>query len=146
MLKKIGYITLCLCMTFSMFFAPVRAAHTSSITVSATTKEPTISAAPMQGGNKPTGGLCKPCQRPFKRLVKAMHDLKKINEMTDDEFKKAFDTLVKIPKEKLAGSTDPDQTAAELLYKDKILSEAQFKKICEALKNMPIPNQPSHKS
>lgn len=136
MLKKIGYIALSLCMIFSM----------SSITVSATTKNPTISTAPMQNTNKPTGGLCKPCQRPFKRLVKAMHDLKKINEMTDDEFRKAFDALVKIPTEKLANSTDPDQTAAEFLYKEKILSEAQFKKICGALKNMPISNQPSHKS
>lgn len=121
-------------MIFSMASISIRAAHT------APTNGSTISTTPMQNNNKSNNGLCKPCQRPFKRLVKAMHDLKKMNEMTDDEFRKAFDALVKIPTDKLANSADPDQTAAEFLCKEKIISEAQLKKICEALKNMPIQN------
>lgn len=88
-------------------------------------------------------GPCIPCQRPFKRLIKSMYMLKKANEMTTDEFKKAYTTVVKMPKETFKDVADPDLKAAELLHKRKMITDDQYKKICASLKNMPLPQKTS---
>jgi len=125
MLKKSSFIFASLCLSLSILSSPIHAAAT-----------PTTS--PVQSPSSPQNSSCKPCERPFKRLVKAMHTLKKTNEMTEDEFKNAYLWLIKVPKENFTEVSDPDQKAADLLYKSKMITDVQYKKISKSLSNMPL--------
>lgn len=135
MLKKYTLLFTTLCLSLSTLTAPIYAQNEASSKYAPTA--PTSSRAPIQNST------CKPCERPFRRLVKAMHTLKKANEMTEDEFKKAYTTIVKMPKETFKDAADPDLKAAELLHKGRMITDDQYKKICESLKSMPLPPKPS---
>ena len=132
MLKKFSFVLVSICLSLSAFSSSLMANVTSFHTV--VTAAPERPAPPaLNDGSRP----CKPCQRPFKRLVAAMHELKKADAMTEDEFKKAFDTLMRIPRETFKDTKDMDQTAADTLYKGKVITDAQYKKISEFLKSNP---------
>lgn len=94
--------------------------------------------APPKEGEKPSKHShgCK-CHRPFKRFTAAMDSLKQEQLISADDIKKIYDALMKIPPETLDRTTDKDQSAADALYKDKVLTEEQYNKICAFLKANP---------
>lgn len=80
---------------------------------------------------------CPYCQHPFRRLISSMHALKKEGLMTESEFKKAFDAAMVLPIDSFKKAKDKDQYAANTLYKHKVITKAQYKKISAFLKNNP---------
>ena len=95
---------------------------------------------PPKDGDKPHAphrdGDCK-CHRPFRRFTAAMESLKQEQLISSEDIKRIYDALMKIPPETLDRVTDKDQSVADALYKDKVLTEEQYTKICTFLKANP---------
>lgn len=75
-----------------------------------------------------------PHKRPFRRFTAAMESLRQEGLVSNDDIKKIYDALLKIPPETLDNNTDKDLAATDALYKDKVLTEEQYNKICTFLK------------
>lgn len=129
--KPIRLISSALLLAFSSMAMPAMAYDTSQSTQAPTTKAQPASPA--------TTSIAKPscpckCQRPYRRFTKAMEELKKEGLVSNEDIKKIYDALMKIPLETLDAAPDKDLAAADALYKDKVLTEEQYNKISTFLK------------
>ncbi len=76
--------------------------------------------------------------RPFKRFNFAIETLKLDNKLSAEDVKKIYSVIIKIPPESLKEMKDKDQSVADMLYKDKIITQEQYDLICTFLKEHPI--------
>lgn len=129
--KKLSLILLFLYL-FSCSYSSLIA---STITLSGPTSLfiPATTTSDKAQVSNPTHKKCK-CKSPFKRFITAIETLEHENTISKDDFQKIIDALMQIPIKTLRKVEDKDQAAADMLYKDKILTETQYKRITELLK------------
>lgn len=132
--KPIRILSLSLLLAVSASTTPIMASEASKVPLG--TEAP--SHMPPKDGEGPRGPHkgC-PCKRPFRRFTDAMESLKKEGLVSANDIKTIYDALMKIPPETLEKAEDKDLSAAEALYKDKVLTEEQYKKISDFLKQNP---------
>lgn len=126
-------------LSLSALTMPVMANSLNQVVQSTEAPQNAERHAPPKKGERPTAPPregCK-CHRPFRRFTAAMDSLKQEQLISADDIKKIYDALMKIPPETLDKVVDKDQSAADALYKDKVLTEEQYKKICTFLKANP---------
>lgn len=133
LLSKKAKVLSCICLSTSLSLSaltlPIMANSFNKI--ESTTQAPEKTERP----SKPCHG-CKR-HRPFKRFTAAMNTLKEEKLVSAEDIKKIYDALMKIPPETVEESPDKDQSIADALYKDKVLTEEQYQKICAFLKANP---------
>ena len=137
--RVLSLICLSTSLSLSALTVPVMANSLNQAEQSTKASQTTERPAPPKDGEKPPMPHhkgCK-CHRPFKRFTAAMDTLKKEQMISADDIKKIYDALMKIPPETLDKVEDKDQSAADALYKDKVLTEEQYQKICAFLKANP---------
>ena len=120
--KRISIISSTLLLTLSSAIIPTMAHETNHIL---------LTQAPTNNSERPHP---HPHKRPFRRFTAALESLKQEGLVSSDDIKKIYDALMKIPPETLDSNTDRDLAAADALYKDKVLTEEQYNKICTFLK------------
>lgn len=126
-------------LSLSALTTPVMANSLNQVVQSTEVPQNTERPAPPNEGERPAAPPregCK-CHRPFRRFTAAMNSLKQEQLISADDIKKIYDALMKIPPETLDKVADKDQSAADALYKDQVLTEEQYKKICAFLKANP---------
>lgn len=126
-------------LSLSALTMPVMANSLNQVVQSTEAPQNAERHAPPKKGERPAAPPregCK-CHRPFRRFTAAMDSLKQEQLISADDIKKIYDALMKIPPETLDKVVDKDQSAADALYKDKALTEEQYKKICTFLKANP---------
>ncbi len=140
-LRKARVLSL-ICLSASLSLSPLTMpimAHSLNQAESATeAPQNSERPAPPESGKKPPKPShdCK-CHRPFRRFTAAINSLKEAQLISADDIKKIYDALMNIPPETFDKVTDKDQSAADALYKDKVLTEEQYNKICAFLKANP---------
>lgn len=131
-------------LSLSALTMPVMANSLNQVAQSTEVPQNAERPVPPKEGDKPhaphRNGDCK-CHRPFRRFTAAMDSLKQEQLISSGDIKKIYDALMKIPPETLDKATDKDQSVADALYKDKVLTEEQYNKICIFLKANP-PRKP----
>ena len=128
--KKLSFIVLAFSLFSSSLFASTMAPPAPN------SNAPKVGASTSSDNGKTPNspnGDCK-CKCPFKRFASAVEALEKDKTLSSEDTKKIMNALMQIPRESLNRVEDKDQAVADMLYKDKILTEAQYKKISELLK------------
>ena len=121
--KIMGVLSLSLCLLFSSICPQLIASTVPAPTTNSSKSETDTP----QGEN--VRGI-----HPFKRLAAAINTLEKNNIISKDDVKKIMKSLLQISIDSLSRSEDKDQAAADILYRDKILTKEQYDKITELLK------------
>ena len=129
--KKLNLILLFLCLFSSNYSYLIASTITPPIPTNSLPSS-TTSQDKKQTPNPPYKD-CK-CKLPFKRFTMAVETLESENTISKDDAQKIIDALMQISRETLHKVEDKDQAAADMLYKDKILTETQYKRITELLK------------
>lgn len=137
--KKFNLICLCMWLSLLTFASPLWASSSQSEQESSPPKAEKPVPPGDESHHRPKQKDC-PCKRPFRRFTLAINSLKQEGLISSDDIKKIYDALMKIPPQTLDQSADKDLSAAEMLHKDKILTDEQYQKIREFLKQNPPKN------
>lgn len=140
--KVLSLICLSASLSLSALTMPIMASSLNQTESATQAPKNSERPAPPKEGEKPQKPShgCK-CHRPFRRFTAAMDSLKQEKLVSVEDIKKIYDALMKISPETLDKTTDKDQSAADALYKDKVLTEEQYNKICAFLKANPSRKQ-----
>lgn len=125
--------TLCLSLSSSIFPVVASTLKQSNSSTSSSNANATKSSPNEKDMHRPPN--CKCNKPPFRRFVSALKQLEQDNMLSKEDFTKVMDALHQISRETLNKVDDKDQAVADALYKDKVLTEKQYKKISEILKS-----------
>lgn len=136
--KVLSLICLSASLSLSVLTIPIMASSLNQTESATEAPQNSERPAPPKDGEKPQRPShgCK-CPRPFRRFTAAMDSLKQEQLVSAEDIKKIYDALMKISPETLDKTADKDQSAADALYKDKVLTEEQYNKICAFFKANP---------